>query len=124
MESDRAGAGMAGARARRYENCDQGQRGTRRQTLLGADLAMTDQAHSTLTALPPEFHRRKAAQIQADLPGGGLDGMLLLEPFNVRYVSGFVHIPSERPIGLYLPAKGEPILFVPLLEQEHAAETW
>src|SRR5262245_23489926 len=85
---------------------------------------MTDQAHPTLTALPPEFHRRKVAEILAQLPRSKLDGLLLLDPFNVRYVSGFVHIPSERPIGLYLPAEGDPALFVPLLEQEHAAETW
>src|SRR6185436_10992652 len=113
---------MAGPCANRYPDHDHGQRRTGRQTQPGAYPAMTDQP--ALTALPTEFHQRKAAEIQAKLPSLGLDGLLLLDAFNVRYASGFVHIPSERPLGLYLPAGGDPALFVPLLEQEHAAETW
>ena len=74
--------------------------------------------------LPVSFHQRKAAAIQAQLPALGLDGLLLLDASNVRYASGFVHIPSERPLGLYLPAQSDPVFFVPLLEQEHVAETW
>ncbi|MGQ9849154.1 MAG: M24 family metallopeptidase [Aggregatilineaceae bacterium] len=70
------------------------------------------------------FYRRKVAQIQAALEPAGLDGLLLLDPFNVIYASGFVHTPSERPLGLYVPARGEAALFVPLLEAENAAATW
>lgn len=70
------------------------------------------------------FYRRKVAQIQARLEPAGLDGLLLLNPYNVIYACGFVHSPSERPLALYLPARGEPALFVPLLEAEHAADTW
>jgi Xaa-Pro dipeptidase len=72
--------------------------------------------------LDAAFYRRKLAQIQAALPAQGLDGMLLLDTHNVIYASGFWHIPSERPIGLYIPASGAPTLFVPLLEQENAAD--
>jgi len=50
-----------------------------------------------------------------------LDGLLLLDAHNVTYASGFHHIPSERPIGFYIPKSGEPALFVPLLERENAA---
>ncbi len=70
------------------------------------------------------FYRRKVAQIQAQLEPAGLDGLLLLDPYNVIYASGFVHSPSERPLALYIPARGEPALFVPLLEAENAAATW
>lgn len=68
-------------------------------------------------------HEQRVSSIQAALPEQGLDGLLLLDAHNVRYASGFTHIPSERPLGFYIPASGNPVLFVPLLEQEHAAET-
>jgi Xaa-Pro aminopeptidase len=72
--------------------------------------------------LNADFYLRKQAQIQAALADEHLDGLLLLDSHNVTYASGFWHIPSERPIGLYLPASGDPMLFVPLLEQENAAD--
>jgi Xaa-Pro aminopeptidase len=54
----------------------------------------------------------------------GLDGLLLLAPSNVIYLSGFWHIESERPLGLFVPTHGDPVLFVPLLEQENATDSW
>lgn len=71
-----------------------------------------------------DFYRRRVAAIQHELDDRRLDGVLLLDTHDVIYTSGFVHIPSERPIGLYVPLRGEPVLFVPLLEQEKAAATW
>jgi Xaa-Pro aminopeptidase len=52
----------------------------------------------------------------------GRDGVLLLEMASVVWATGFHHSPSERPVGLYVPVDGEPTLFVPLLEREHAEE--
>lgn len=78
---------------------------------------------TTLT-LGAAFHRGRAEAAQAQLEVSGLDGLLLLDKSNVLYVSGFYHIPSERAIGVYLSSTREPILFVPLLEQENAAESW
>jgi Xaa-Pro aminopeptidase len=74
--------------------------------------------------LPESFYRRKVLQIQASLDAEGLDGLLLLDVYNVIYASGFFHTPSERPLGLFIPKNGQPALFVPLLEQENAADTW
>jgi Xaa-Pro aminopeptidase len=74
--------------------------------------------------LSEDFYRRKTAQAQAQMEAEGLDGLLLLAPSNVIYLSGFWHIESERPLGLFVPAHGDPALFVPLLEQENAAESW
>jgi Xaa-Pro aminopeptidase len=74
--------------------------------------------------LSESFYRRKVAQAQAQMDAEGLDGLLLLAPSNVIYLSGFWHIESERPLGLFVPVHGNPVLFVPLLEQENAADSW
>jgi Xaa-Pro dipeptidase len=71
--------------------------------------------------LNESFYRRKQAQLRAALEGENLDGILLLDAHNVTYGCGFFHIPSERPIGLYIPKQGSITLFAPLLEQENAA---
>jgi Xaa-Pro dipeptidase len=78
----------------------------------------------TLAPLGESFYRRKLGQIQAKLAESELDGILLLDMYNVIYASGFFHSPSERPIGFYIPAGGEPTLYIPLLEQENAADGW
>jgi len=70
------------------------------------------------------FYRRKIAQIQSRLDAEHLDGLLLLDVPNVIYACGFFHVPSERPLGLFIPKQGEVALFVPLLEQENAGDTW
>ncbi|MCU0513809.1 MAG: Xaa-Pro peptidase family protein [Anaerolineae bacterium] len=76
------------------------------------------------TLLSQAFYQRKIAQIQQALATAGLKGILLLDAPNVIYVSGFFHIPSERPLGCFIPQAGSPVLFVPLLEQENAAAAW
>jgi Xaa-Pro dipeptidase len=73
--------------------------------------------------LDASFYRRKQSHIQAALDETDLEGLLLLDTHNVIYASGFWHIPSERPIGLFVPRAGQPILYVPLLEQENAASS-
>ncbi len=45
----------------------------------------------------------------------------LFSPLYVVYLTGFAFIPTERPLALILPADGPTTLFVPRLEQEHAA---
>lgn len=70
------------------------------------------------------FYRRKVQEIQARMQNQPYDGILLLNMPNVIYASGFLHTPSERPIGFFIPESGEPTLFIPLLEQENAGATW
>ena len=77
-----------------------------------------------LSPLTEDFYRRKVGQIQERLYENRVDGLLLLDAHNVTYASGFFHSPTERPVGFYVPARGEPTLFVPLLEQENAGATW
>jgi Xaa-Pro aminopeptidase len=67
------------------------------------------------------------AGVRATLAGrcarDGFDGLLCLATWNVVHVTGFLHSPNERPVGVYVPVSGEPVLFVPFLEKEHAEET-
>lgn len=73
--------------------------------------------------LSHDFYQRTVTRIQAEIDREGLDGLLLLDAPNVQYAVGFHHIPSERPLGVFIPKSGDPALFVPLLEQENAADT-
>lgn len=79
---------------------------------------------SAQSLLPVSFYRRTVERIQARMAAEGLDGLLLLDAHNVSYAVGFHHIPSERPLGVFIPKQGAPALFVPLLEQENAGATW
>ena len=71
----------------------------------------------------PEY-RARVERVQARLSSDGLDGLLCLDPYDVVYLSGFFHTPSERPIGCFVPVRGEPVLYLPELEREHAASSW
>ncbi len=77
-----------------------------------------------MIGLSEHFYRGKVTQIQAALDGEGLDGLLLLDVYNVIYASGFFHTPSERPMGMLIRQHGDPVLLVPLLEQENASSSW
>lgn len=79
---------------------------------------------SGIVRLDAAFHQGRVAAVQAALAETPLAGLLVLNASNVIYLSGFYHIPSERPIGVFVPRAGDPILFIPLLEQENAAESW
>ncbi|HEY3247528.1 MAG TPA: Xaa-Pro peptidase family protein [bacterium] len=48
-------------------------------------------------------------------------GACLFSPLSVLYFTGFAFIPTERPLALIVTADGPTTLFVPRLEQEHAA---
>lgn len=72
--------------------------------------------------LGPEVRARLRARLRRRLEGEELDGLLLLQHPNVVWASGFDHSPSERPVGCFVPLDGPPLLLVPLLEREHAAE--
>jgi len=86
---------------------------------------MMDRAKSTHAVyLGVNFYRQRIAHLQTTAGAAGLDGLLILNPANLMWATGFFHIPNERPIGLFLPTHGTPILFVPFLEKENAEESW
>jgi Xaa-Pro dipeptidase len=76
----------------------------------------------TLRPLGPAFYTRVRDRLRMRAEVAGVDGLLLLAPGNVRYATGWHFSVNERPVGLWLPTSGEPVLFVPLLELENALE--
>ncbi len=78
-------------------------------------------ASSTLVPLGDDFRRAAREAIAARANARGLDGVLLLSAANVGYATGFHFSVNERPIGLYIPVAGKPVLFIPLLELENAS---
>lgn len=76
---------------------------------------------SPLEPLGPEFYRGVAKRLAEAASAEGAEAILLLETESVVWASGFFHSANERPIGLLVPAIGDPVLFVPHLEEENAA---
>jgi Xaa-Pro aminopeptidase len=74
--------------------------------------------------LGESFYRRKVNECQTALNDQGLDGFLLFNPSNLYYLIGFFHFPTERTIAAWIPRSGEPVLFIPKLEEDHAATSW
>lgn len=74
----------------------------------------------TLAPLSPAFRAMLRDRLRARAEGAGLDGLLLLAPGNLAYATGWQFSVNERPMGLWLPVAGEPVLMVPHLELENA----
>ena len=89
---------------------------------------MTIAHGSSLTAplspLTEPFYRTLQVQLRQQLNRVGKDGLLVLDTYNIIYLTGFFHSANERPVGLYLPVHGVPVLFIPLLEKENAEDGW
>ena len=69
-----------------------------------------------------EFDRRREV-IRAKMQERSPDALCVFLPAQVFYVTGFSFIATERPIGvIYRSEKDSALLFVPLLEGEHAEE--
>jgi Xaa-Pro dipeptidase len=66
-----------------------------------------------------EYAMRREA-VAAGLEAAGLDAICVFYPARVAYLTGFHHIPTERPIALVLGPKGLSTLVVPAVEKEHA----
>ena len=69
-----------------------------------------------------EFERRRA-KIGRRMEERELDALCVFSPTQVFYLTGFAFIATERPIcAVYVPEEKTVMLFVPLLEVEHAEE--
>ena len=66
-----------------------------------------------------EYGRRREA-VAAGMEAAGLDAICVFYPARVAYLTGFHHIPTERPIALVLGSKGFSALVIPAVEKEHA----
>ncbi len=74
--------------------------------------------------LPVEWYRKTINRFQEKLNGAKADGMLIADPDNIIYLTGYFFTPTERPCYLWVPAKGEPFLFVPGLDRDLVSTWW
>lgn len=79
----------------------------------------TTQAPAYPTISASEYAGRREA-VAAGLTAAGLDAMVVFYPARVAYLTGFHHIPTERPIATVIGAAGSSALVVPAVEKEHA----
>lgn len=68
---------------------------------------------------PEEYAARRAA-VCAGMDAAGLDAFAVFYPARIAYLTGFHHIPTERPIVLILGPNEYSALVVPAVEKEHA----
>ncbi|WP_227287546.1 M24 family metallopeptidase [Boseongicola sp. H5] len=73
--------------------------------------------------LDAAFHARARDRLRARAQAAGLDGLLLLRAANLAYATGLFLSANERPMGLWLPVEGAPVLMLPGLERENAEGT-
>lgn len=72
--------------------------------------------------LNTDFYQKKLHQIQDQLSNEELDALLLFEPTNIAYATGFFHLRTERPLAGVIPQEGTPLLLIPLLEVDHVPD--
>ena len=64
-------------------------------------------------------YRERIERVRGELERRGLDALLLTNPRHIFYLTGFTHIPTERPALLLVPREGEIAFLGPLLEEDH-----
>lgn len=70
-------------------------------------------------------YRSRVVRLQQNLEAHDLDLLLTLRAADVSYLTGFFFAQTERPAGIAVPRKGEPVLLLPLLDiDQAAAECW
>ncbi len=74
----------------------------------------------SLAPLDAGFYFRARRRLRARAAQAGLDGLLLLRAPNLAYATGLFLSANERPMGVWLPVEGDPILMLPDLERENA----
>ena len=67
-----------------------------------------------------EEYRARREAVAAGMDAMHLDAMCVFYPARVTYLTGFHHVPTERPIALVLGPNAYTALIVPAVEKEHA----
>jgi len=71
------------------------------------------------------YNRRRVEKIQDEMQKQELNALLIFQPHNSFYISGFNPIIQSTPVIAIVPAKGEPALLLACLRFAHAkAHTW
>ena len=74
----------------------------------------------TVPEISAEEYAARRQAVWAGLDAAGLDAMCVFYPARLTYLTGFHHVPTERPIALVLGPDGYTALVVPAVEKEHA----
>ena len=77
-------------------------------------------AGSRLTQIDPAEYAIRREAVAAGMDAAGLDALCIFYPARVAYLTGFHHIPTERPIALVIGPNAYSALIVPAVEKEHA----
>lgn len=77
----------------------------------------------SLRPLGADFFARARDRLRARAQAAGVDGLLLLRAPNLAYATGLFLSANERPMGVWVPVEGDPILMLPALERENAEGT-
>src|SRR4051812_23794675 len=68
---------------------------------------------------------RRIEQVQSHLRERGVSALISMKPENSFYLSGFNPILYSHPVIAILPAKGDPVILVHALRDDHArASAW
>jgi Xaa-Pro dipeptidase len=73
-----------------------------------------------LPKITPDEYRRRREAVVAGMEAMKLDAVCVFYPARVAYLTGFHHVPTERPIALVLGPDAYTALIVPAVEKEHA----
>ena len=87
------------------------------------DKARAPTAKTKLVSITAQEYADRRDAVAAGMDAAGLDALCVFYPARIAYLTGFHHIPTERPIVLILGTKGNAALVVPAVEKEHAEST-
>ena len=65
-------------------------------------------------------HKKRIEKVKEELQKRELDALVLMNPPNIIYMSGYFPIATERPIQLIIPVEGDLSLLIPRLEDDGA----
>jgi len=74
--------------------------------------------------LPPDWYRRKIAQVQQEMAKRNLDALVLLRAVNVIYTTGYFSSFDRASAGCPHPQIRRPRLFIPGLESDQVKLWW
>src|SRR5205814_1659157 len=110
-------------RRRRISSCRARARSPRRCGSLPPTRRRSPRVPQASVPLPhieqAEYSLRRES-VAAGMQAAGLDALCVFYPARVAYLTGFHHIPTERPIALVIGSSGQSSLVVPAVEKEHA----
>jgi Xaa-Pro dipeptidase len=76
--------------------------------------------HTTYPQVGAQEYAARREAVGAGIDAAGLDALAVFYPARIAYLTGFHHVPTERPIVLILGPNDYSALVVPAVEKEHA----